>query len=78
MQNIPKKDDFNQGSQIGKIIKYNRRKLSLTQQQFSMRVGVGLRFIRDLEQGKQNLQLNKLLQVLTFLGLELFVRSSKK
>ena len=36
--------------------------------EFSKRVGVGLRFIRDLEQGKSSVRLDKVNQVLEFLG----------
>ena len=36
--------------------------------EFSRRVGVGLRFIRDLEQGKPSVRLDKVNQVLAFLG----------
>lgn len=35
-----------------------------------MRVGVGLRFIRDVEQGKESVRLDKLNQVLNYFGLE--------
>lgn len=53
---------------IGKQIKELRKRSGLTQLEFSSRVGVGLRFIRDLEQGKPSVRLDKVDQVLKFLG----------
>jgi y4mF family transcriptional regulator len=60
---------------IGKIIQQLRKKAGLTQPEFSRRAGVGLRFIRDLEQGKPSVRLDKVNQVLKFLGHHLEVIS---
>lgn len=60
---------------IGKTVKLLRKKTGLTQQDFSRRVGVGLRFVRDLEQGKQTVRMDKVDQVLKFLGHHLEVVS---
>ena len=50
----------------------NRRKLlGLTQEDLSFKAGVGLRFVRDLEQGKESLMMNKVNQVLSLFGHEL-------
>lgn len=43
----------------------------LTQMELSYRSGVGLRFVRDLEQGKPTLRLDKVNQVLNMFGAEL-------
>ena len=53
---------------IGKKIQFLRKKAGLTQMEFAKRVGVGLRFVRDLEQGKASVRLDKVDQVLEFLG----------
>ena len=53
---------------LGKEIQRLRKGSKLTQVEFSKRVGVGLRFIRDLEQGKPSVRLDKVNQVLEFLG----------
>ena len=53
---------------LGKQIKALRKRSGLTQMEFSSRAGVGLRFIRDLEQGKPSVRLDKVNQVLKFLG----------
>lgn len=52
-------------------IKELRKKLGLTQVEFAKRAGVGLRFLRELEQGKATIRLDKLNQVLDFLGMRL-------
>ncbi|OGW81850.1 MAG: hypothetical protein A2Z83_08390 [Omnitrophica bacterium GWA2_52_8] len=61
---------------IGNHIKALRKKANLTQEEFSKRVGVGLRFIRDLEQGKASVRLDKVNQVLEFLGHHLEIVSN--
>ena len=53
---------------LGKEIQRLRKQSKLTQVEFAKRVGVGLRFIRDLEQGKASVRLDKVKQVLEFLG----------
>ena len=50
------------------FIKDRRKALGLTQSDLADRAGVGLRFIRDLEQGKQTLRLDKVNQVLALFG----------
>lgn len=52
------------------IVKKKRKDLKLTQEELAMRVGVGLRFIRDVEQGKESVRLDKLNLVLRYMGLE--------
>jgi y4mF family transcriptional regulator len=56
---------------IASFIKYQRKKLSLTQQQLAERAGVGLRFIREMEDGKETLRLDKVNQVLALFGYSL-------
>jgi y4mF family transcriptional regulator len=55
---------------IASFIKEKRKKLSLTQIELAEKAGVGIRFIRELEQGKETLQLNKVNQVLQLFGQE--------
>lgn len=59
---------------LNEHIKELRKNSGLTQIEFAKRVGVGLRFIRELEQGKTTIRLDKLNQVLEFLGCHLEVR----
>lgn len=53
---------------ISNFVKYNRGKLRLTQAELAEKAGVGLRFIRELEQGKQTLRMDKVNQVLALFG----------
>lgn len=53
------------------FIKYQRKKAGLTQEELATKAGVGIRFIRDLEQGKETLQINKVEQVLSMFGFQL-------
>lgn len=58
-------------------IKNLRKKLGLTQVDFARRAGVGLRFLRELERGKPTVRLDKLNQVLDFLGVHIeLIRNS--
>jgi y4mF family transcriptional regulator len=50
------------------LVKERRRALGLTQKELADRAGVGLRFIRELEQGKASLRLDKVNQVLALFG----------
>jgi len=56
---------------LSEFLKDKRKKLNLSQQQLAEKAGVGLRFIRDLEQGKTTLRMDKVNQVLKLFGLEL-------
>ena len=56
---------------LSDFLKDKRKKLKLTQQQLAEKAGVGLRFIRDLEQGKNTLRMDKVNQVLKLFGQEL-------
>ena len=49
---------------IAEFVKERRKKLGMTQVTLADRAGVGLRFVRDLEQGKETLRLDKVNQVL--------------
>ncbi len=55
-------------TRIASFIKYHRKKLNLTQEELANKAGVGIRFIREMEQGKQTLQLDKVNQVLSLFG----------
>jgi len=50
------------------FVKTKRDQLGLTQQDLAYRAGVGLRFVRDLEQGKESLRLDKVNAVLALFG----------
>lgn len=49
---------------IAKFIKENRKLAGLTQEEFALRSGLGLRFVRELEQGKETVRMDKVNQAL--------------
>lgn len=53
---------------IAQFVRVRRKKAKLTQVELSDFTGVGLRFVRELEQGKPNLMSDKVNQVLLFFG----------
>lgn len=53
---------------LSEYIKTKRKKYGLSQVELAQRSGVGLRFIRDLEQGKQTLRIDKVNDVLALFG----------
>ncbi|ERJ58844.1 hypothetical protein M472_08685 [Sphingobacterium paucimobilis HER1398] len=55
------------------FVKRKRKELKLTQEDLALNAGVGLRFVRDLEQGKTTLRLDKVNDVLGLFGKEVGV-----
>ncbi len=49
---------------IAKFVKENRKLAGLTQEEFAIRSGLGLRFVRELEQGKETVRMDKVNQAL--------------
>lgn len=56
---------------LSQFVKERRKRLGLTQEDLSFKAGVGLRFVRDLEQGKESLMMDKVNKVLSLFGHEL-------
>lgn len=63
---------------IGAFVKEKRKAVKLTQPGLAGKAGVGLRFIRELEQGKESLRLDKVNQVLRLFGCEVGAVETKK
>ncbi len=57
-------------NKISEYIKKQRKAAGLTQEQFAIRSGLGLRFIRELEQGKQTVRLDKVNVALSMFDME--------
>jgi y4mF family transcriptional regulator len=55
---------------LGEFVKAKRSAVKLTQPELAEKAGVGLRFVRELEQGKESLRLDKVNQVLKLFGHE--------
>lgn len=60
-------------NKISVHIKTKRKQNKLTQPELALKAGVGLRFVRDLEQGKNTLRMDKVNDVLRLFGEELGV-----
>ena len=60
---------------LGRAVKTRRRDLSLTQQQLGDLAGCGRLFVHQLEKGKTTVRLDKLLDVMTILGLRLTIEN---
>ena len=56
---------------IGKIVRETRKRLGVTQKDLALTSGTGLRFIIDLEKGKETCQIGKVLTVLQTLGVRI-------
>ena len=53
---------------LSKHVKLRRKQNKLTQQDLSIKAGVGLQFVRDMEQGKTSLRMDKVNEVLKLFG----------
>lgn len=53
------------------FVKEKRKSVNLTQPELAEKAGVGLRFVRELEQGKQSLRLDKVNKVLQLFGYQM-------
>ena len=58
---------------LSRYVKAMRKQYNLTQVELSEKAGVGLRLVRELEQGKQTLRLDKVNQILNLFGSEVGV-----
>ena len=56
---------------LSEFVKQKRNNAKLTQPELAEKAGVGLRFLRDLEQGKSTLRMDKVNQILHLFGHEL-------
>jgi len=57
-------------NKIAEFIKKNRRAAGLTQEEFAIRSGLGLRFVRELEQGKETVRMDKVNVALAMFDME--------
>lgn len=57
-------------NKIAEFIKTNRKEAGLTQEEFAIRSGLDLRFVRELEQGKENVRMDKVNEALAMFGME--------
>ena len=57
-------------NKIAEFIKTNRKEAGLTQEEFAIRSGLGLRFVRELEKGKETVRMDKVNEALAMFGME--------
>ncbi len=57
-------------NKIAEFIKTERKRVGLTQAEFALRSGLGLRFVRELEQGKETVRMDKVNIALSMFGAE--------
>ena len=61
---------------LAEFVKEKRKQLKLTQPELAEKAGVGLRFLRELENGKESVRLDKVNQVLALFGTKVGVIKS--
>lgn len=73
------RESINNIEDLGRLIREARKVQGLTQQQFADVAGVGVRFLSELERGKESAEVGLVLQVLTTAGFDLYLehRSQK-
>jgi len=64
-------------SQIGKLIRTKRKAMKLTQKDLADLCNLGTRFVSELENGKKTLEIDKVLKVITSVGLCIDVSERK-
>jgi len=57
-------------NKIAEYIKNQRKAAGLTQEEFAIRSGLGLRFVRELEQGKETVRMDKVNVALSMFDME--------
>ena len=55
---------------IAEFIKQKRKEAGLTQEEFALHSGLGLRFVRELEQGNETVRMDKVNQALAMFGMK--------
>ena len=61
--------------QLGSLIRAERKRLKVTQKELAMAAGTGLRFIIELERGKETTRIGNIFKVLQALGINVLVDS---
>lgn len=59
---------MNNTKELIEFVKSKRKTFGITQEELALKAGVGLRFIRELEQGKETLRIDKINQVIALFG----------
>ena len=70
------KTELTNTSQLAEIVRRERKRQKVSQVRLSQLADVGVRFVRDLEDGKETVQLDKVLAVLETLGIAVELSNS--
>lgn len=70
---VPEKVLNMENQPLNEYVKSKRKVLGFSREEFARKAGVGLRFLRELEQGKETLKMDKVNQVLKLFGMQLGV-----
>ena len=62
-------------SDLGAAVRSRRKQLGYTQAFLASYAGVSSSFLSDLENGKETIQLNKALEIISLLGMDLFIQA---
>ncbi len=65
-------------NRLSTTVKALRKQYNITQEDLAIKSGLGLRFIRDLEQGKESLRMDKVNQLLDYFNYELIPTVKEK
>ncbi len=68
---------INNVRQLGEIMRKVRKDQGLTQEQLAAACGVGTRFVRELERGKESCHFGKSLKVVRMLGMEISIKGHR-
>lgn len=69
--------DTNKIKKLGARVRETRKSQGLTQEQLAATSGVGIRFVRELEQGKVSCHIGKVFNVLAMLGIVIDINGEK-
>jgi y4mF family transcriptional regulator len=64
---------INKISELGTFVRQERKQQGLTQEQLAAHCGTGIRFIRELEQGKETCHIGKAFHVIKMLGINIIL-----
>ena len=70
------KTELTNASQLAEIVRRERKRQKVSQIRLSQLADVGVRFVRDLEDGKETVRLDKVLAVLETLGIAVELSSA--
>lgn len=70
----PSASPIKTATDIGRLIREDRKRRGLSQQAFADRVGVGRRFLSELENGKPTLEFDRVIEVAAACGIDLFAQ----